>query len=489
MTPISLESPKAQIERQAFAQQATSGQPDETLATCGNWKGKSRNRVRGIPNPFYYLWKFGPLVVGTGLLLMARACSAQVSQRPCLKLIRHDPRCEPMRLERAWQIDNEPEEVRMLSLHSDKIYEVSLDGVKPGRVNSRTITPSFLANLAKPRAVNLNDMTLIKGIFFNKTPYTVHGLYVQHSSVTYVDFATPIQGYTAVNLGCEFSQHRLVDSTTIGNISYDLAPVSCDEHPQARAVNAKERRWVERMQIYQRYWVNSPERLCEISGKAAGCVRNGEYLPYSQKPCGLNSDFVNLHPVSGITVELLVDPSLTTGMYADEPTIKISRCPTDFSFSIRISPKLIEGGSARISPESVHWAAKSLVHHYRYEPSSLYLYDRYTGSSSQAFPDYPGDAYTPSNLAVTTNRLGGAVYRFELNSPDTVSDLRMRLISYQMLSVRIMLSDKNTVYLEFDKALKNDVCVSFYSRESDQMASVSLSEHTKEKKDTHKYFS
>ena len=476
MTRISLESPNAQIER--YASQATAGRPDETPATSPTWKCKSRNYVRGIPNPFHYLWKFGPLAVGTGLLLMARACSAQVNQRPCLKLIRHDPRCEPMRLERAWQINNEPEEVRMLSLDSDNIYEVSLDGVKPGRVNSRTITPSFLANLEKPRAVNLNDMILIRGIFFNKTPYTVHGLYVQHGSVTYVDFATPVQGYTAANLGCEFSQHRIVDSTTMGNISYDLAPDSCDEHPQARAVNAKERRWVERMQIYQRHWINSPERLCEISGKAAGCVRDRGYLPYSQAPCGLNSDFVYLYTVSGITVELLIDPSLTTGMYADDPTIEISRGPTDFSTTIRISPKVIEGRSAGISPESVHWAAKSLVHHYHYQPSRLYLYDRYTGSSSQPFPDYPGDGYTPSNLAVTTNRLGRAVYRFELNSPDTVSDLRMRLLSYQMLSVRIMLSDKNTVYLEFDKTLKKDVCVSFYSRESDQMASVCLSEHT-----------
>ena len=478
MTPVSLESPKTQIQRHAFAQQATAGKPDETLATCGTWKGKPWDCVAGIPNPFHYLWKFGPLAVGMGLLLMARACSAQVNQKPCLKPIRHDPRCEPVRLERAWQVDNEPEEVRMLSLDSDKIYEVSLDGVKPGRVNFRTIAPSFLANLEKPRAVNLNDMTLIRGIFFNKTPYTIQGLYVKDSSVSYVDFTSPVQGYTAADLGCEFNQHRIVDSTIIGNVSYDLAPDSCDEHPQARVVNAKERRWVERMQIYQRHWVNSPKIFCEISGKAAGCVRDGGYLPYSHAPCGLNSDFVYLYTVSGITVELLIDPSLTTGMYAEDPTIIISRGPTDFSTTIRISPKVIEGRSAGISPESVHWAAKSLVHHYHYQPSRLYLYDRYTGSSSQAFPDYPGDSYTPSNLAVTTNRLGGAVYRFELNSPDTVSDLRMRLLSYQVLSVRIMLSDKNTVYLEFDKALKKDVCVSFYSRESDQMASVCLSELT-----------
>ena len=92
MTPTSSVSQKAHIDQHAFSQQATAGHPSEKLATSGIWKGKSRGYVRGIPNPFHYLWKYGPLAVSTGLLLMARACSAQVNNHEsCMKLVRHDP--------------------------------------------------------------------------------------------------------------------------------------------------------------------------------------------------------------------------------------------------------------------------------------------------------------------------------------------------------------------------------------------------------------
>ena len=103
--------------------------------------------------------------------------------------------------------------------------------------------------------------------------------------------------------------------------------------------------------------------------------------------------------------------------------------------------------------------------------------DRCKGSAARAFADHSG-VYTPANLVVIPHRLGGAVYRFELKSAGTVTDLRMRLLSYKVLSARILLSNRDTVYLAFDEIPKDDVHVSFYSKESTQMASVILSEFT-----------
>ena len=484
MTPTSSVSQKAHIDQHAFSQQATAGHPSEKLATSGIWKGKSRDYVRGIPNPFHYLWKYGPLAVGTGLLLMARACSAQVNNHEsCMKLIRHDPGCEPMRLERAWQIDDEPEDVRTLFLNSDKIYEVSLDGVKPNRVSSRTITPTFHMDLEKPQVINLKDMSLVDGIFYNKTPYTVHGLYVKDSSVSYLDFARPVQGYTAVNLGGEFARHKIADSATLGNNPYDLALDSNDDHPEARAVNPTERRWVERMQIYQQHWVNSPGTLCKISEPLAKRAESRAYLPCSpyspnsQAPRGLNPISVRVHPVSGITSKLWIDPGLSTGMFAARPTVVATRGPGS-SAILRMSPRLIEGIAAGIRPEVVRSTAIDFVPNYysehQWSSHFSYLYNESTGDSSPPFPDYPGDYYTPANLAVDTDRLDHAAYRFTLHSADTVSDLRMRLLSYQVVSARILLTDRDAVLLAFDEAPREDVHVSFYSRESDQMASVTL---------------
>ena len=143
-----------------------------------------------------------------------------------------------------------------------------------------------------------------------------------------------------------------------------------------------------------------------------------------------------------------------------------------------MSPKLIEGIAAGIRSELVRSVAIDHVPNYYSEhlwsSFSSHLYNKSIGDSSPPFPDYPGDFYTPANLAVDTDRLDRIVYRFTLHSADTVSDLRMRLLSYQVVSARVMLTDRDAVLLAFDEAPREDVHISFYSGESDQMASVTL---------------
>ena len=484
MNPTSPVSSNVQAAQLTLSQQTSAGRPREKPVTSATWKDKSLNCVRGIPNPFHYLWKYGPLAIGTGLLLMARACSAQVNnQVPCLKPVRYNPQLEPSSLERVWQqVVQDPEEnVRTLFLTSDNVYEAALDDVIPARVNIRTITPTFLRDIAMPRVVNLKNMTLVNGIFYNKTPYTVDGLYVESDFVTYLNFVRPVQGYTAVHLGCEFRRYRIVDMTTLGDNPYDLAPDSLNNHPEARAVNADERRWVERMQIYQHHWVNSPGTLCEIDKRT---IRSREHPLHAQAPCGLNHHSVGKHPISGVTTKLLIDPTLASSMFSQHPTIEMSQSFIDYSFSLRVNPQLI-AESASVDPGKVRWAAKQLVHSYHSQYLLSYslnlspgICQRPTDSFTPVFPDFPGNRYTPANLVVSTNRLGGIVYRFELHSTDAVSDFRMRLLSCQELSARILLTDRHLVYLAFDQVPRKDVHVSFYSKESDQMASTTLSEFT-----------
>ena len=509
MTPTSSPaSPKVRVERHAFSQTPSAGQRGKLSASVTR-EAKSRNCVRGVPNPFHYLWKYGPLLVGSGLLLMARTCSAWVNnQSPCLKPVRYDPQHPPTTLERAWQVHDNPEEVRTLFPDSDKVFEAALDGVTPERVGTRTITPELILALEEPQVVDLQDMTLVKGIFYNKTPYTVRGLYVVDDLiVSYLSFARPVPEYTAACLGSEFVRHRTVDLTTLGNNSYDFAPEWLEGHPAARAVNAGERRWVEHMQMYQHHWANSPGTLCEIDGEA---VQYSGRLVCSRAPCGVRGDTVPRHPVSGITTRLLVDPGLATGDISKKHVLELlggsadSRIasflgdkklinafyrnlnPDAWRRRLIISPALIKEGNG-IEPERVRRAARLMVpnHVNQYGSiespfSSVACQDgRCTGSAAQAFADHSG-VYTPANLVVIPHRVGGAVYRFELKTADTVTDLRMRLLSYNVLSARILLSNRDMVYLVFDEIPRDDVHVSFYSRESAQMASVTLSEFTSE---------
>ena len=506
MIPTTSASPKAQIDQYASSPKISSGQSGRLSASVAR-EGRSWDCVRGVANPFHYLWKYGPLLVGSGLLLMARTCSAQVNDlSPCLKPVRYDPQHPPTTLERAWQVHDGPEEVRTLFPDSDKVFEAALDGVTPERVSTRTITPELFLALEKPQVVNLKDMTLAEGVIYNKTPYTVDGLYVVEGlTVSYLDFTRPVPRYTAARLGDEFARHRIVDLTTLGNNPYDFAPEWLRDHPDARKANARERRWVERMQMYQQFWANSPGTLCEINREAveiAGC------LVCSRAPCSLRGDSISKDPASGITTRLMVDPNLGAGTFSKKAALVLFRVTVDSPITslledrelirrvyqnlypdawrprLIMSPLLVKAGYG-IEPERVRRAARAMVHTLEGLPwymgfhlsSDVCQADRCKGSAARAFADHSG-VYTPANLVVIPHRLGGAVYRFELKSAGTVTDLRMRLLSYKVLSARILLSNRDTVYLAFDEIPKDDVHVSFYSKESIQMASVTLSEFT-----------
>ena len=486
MTPTLSNSLKAQIEPHPLSRQTTVCKPGKNETAAGSWKGKSWDCVRGIPNPFHYLWKYGPVAVGTGLLLLARGCSAQFNhQSRCVNPVRYNAQQDSSKLENCWQrLYKHHEDARILFLESARVHEAVLDDVTPAEVNILRITPQFSMTLEKPQQVNLKDITLVEGILYNNTPYTIHGLYVEDQSIQYMDFAKPVDAYTAVHLGCEFQHHRLIDMTILGNNPYDMAPDLLCEHPEARAVRANERGWFESMQIYQHYWANSPEALCEIDMEAAEIGWSREYPERSQ--VGPDHYSVLNHPVSGVTTKLLIDPTLTTGTFSQHPSLRMTKSAKDSSFILRINPELPEHSC--FQAEQFRQVAKLLVPSHNSQHMlnngfqfsySMWLDDLFAYPISRLFPEHPGECYTPANLVITTDRLGGTVYRFDLHSAEAVSDLRMRLLSYQVVSAKVVLSErKDIVFLTFDEIPEDDVHVSFYSRESNQMASVTLSEFT-----------
>ena len=486
MIPTLSNSPKAQIEPHPLSRQTTVCKPGKNETAAGSWKGKSWDCVRGIPNPFHYLWKYGPVAVGTGLLLLARGCSAQFNhQSSCVNPVRYNAQLESSKLERQ-RLFQDPEGARILFLESARVHEAVLDDATPAGVNIRRVTPKFSMTLEKPQLINLKGMSLVEGVLYNNSPYTIHGLYVEDQSIQYLDFTKPVDAYTAVHLGCEFQHHRLVDMTILGNNPYDVAPDVLCEHPEARAVRASERRWIEHMQIYQHYWANSPEAICEMDKDAAEIAWNRAYPERSQVSSGPDHYSVYNHPVSGVTTKLMIDPTLTTGIFSQHPSLRMTKSAEDSSLILRINPELLE--HSFMQPEKVRRAVKLLVHSHNSQRMlnnglqfsyGIQLDDLFTNPISGLFPDYPGDCYTPANLVITTNRLGGTVYRFDLHSAQSVSDLRMRLLSYQVVSAKVVLTErKDIVFLTFEEIPEEDVHVSFYSRESNQMASVILSEFT-----------
>ena len=485
MTPTLSNSPKTPIEQYSLSRQATVCEPSENRTASGSWKGKSWDCVRGIPNPFHYLWKYGPVAVGTGLLLLARGCSAQLNhQSRCLDPVRYNAQQQSSKLESCQRLYQDPEGARMLFLESARVHEAVLDDVIPAGVDIRRVTPLFSMTLEKPQLVNLKDMTLVEGVLYNNSPYTIQGLYIEGPSIKYLDFAKPVGAYTAVHLGCEFQHHRLVDMTILGHNPYDIAPDLLSEHPEARAVSASERGWVERMQIYQNHWSNSPKTLCEIDEEAAEIAWSREYPERSQ--AGPDHYSVHNHPVSGVTTRLLIDPTLTTGIFSQHPSLRLTKSTKDSSSILRINPEVLEHSC--LQAEQVRRVAKLLVPSHNSQSMLnnglqfsyvMRLDDLLTYPISRVFPECPGERYTPANLVITTDRLGGTVYRFDLHSAEAVSDLRMRLLSYQVVSAKVVLTErKDIVFLTFDEIPEEDVHVSFYSRESNQMASVTLSEFT-----------
>ena len=462
--------------------------PKVQPSATGSWKGKAWNFIKAVPNPCYYLCKYPAWALGAAILAGNVRSTAAIAgkQTDCLKFLGNDLGVSHSKVFR-WQPEDQG--TVAYALRSSNLYEVPLKETKPLKIPSQSIAPLFIKTLKRPSAVDLKNMTITNNIFFNRTPYIIHSVYVQHDGMTTrLEFAPTIPKYSAVKIDSKFAGANVYHMTSLGNNYYDFDSDLIRSTPFARAVTEPERDWVERIQMYERYWLNSPETLCEISQQFGYCDHMDDFLECTDSPLKLAADTHFAQSLSGVTMQVWVDDDPDVVRPNEQPALELVKSTSVASYPLRLTPKMLSNGLSD-SPEKVSMATQNLIHEYYRNLGFSYHLDLTSQTGLDAlfkrkaaleFPDYPGDYYTSANLLVHVSWFGYRKYQFLLLTAEDASDIKLRLLSTQQLKARVMIitTENYKLFVDFKETLKSHVYFSFYSRESDQMATVVLSQST-----------
>ena len=458
-------------------------------SSTGSWQGKAWNFIKAIPNPCYYLCKYPAWALGLGAAILpgsVRGTAAIAGQRTnCLEFLSNDLGVYRNKVSKF----TGAQRIVAYALRRSNLYELPLKETKPLKIPSQSIAPLFIKALKRPSAVDLKNMTITDNIFFNRTPYIIQSVYVQHDDmITRLEFAPAVPKYSAVKIDSKFAGANVFHMTSLGNNYYDFDSDLSRSTPFARAVTEPERDWVERIQMYERYWLNSPGTLCEISQQFDYCDNMDDFLECTDSPLKLAADTHFAQSVSGVTMQVWVDDDPGVVKPNEQPTLELVNSTRVASYPLRLTPEMLSNGLSD-SPEKASMATRNLIHEYYRNLGFSYQLSLTSQTSLDAlfkskaaleFPDHPGDYYTPANLLVHVRWLGYGKYAFLLFTAEDASDIRLRLLSTQQLKARVMVitAENYKLFLDFKEIPRSHVYLSFYSRESDQMATVVLSQAT-----------
>lgn len=87
---------------------------------------------------------------------------------------------------------------------------------------------------------------------------------------------SPLSRYTSGYIGSQWDAAQVLHMDALGNNNFDFR--GGEPRGQARFANEEERRSVERVQMYEKYWLNAPNTFAEILALVASqCHINSFY--------------------------------------------------------------------------------------------------------------------------------------------------------------------------------------------------------------------
>ena len=370
-----------------------------------------------------------------------------------------------------------------ISLKNKGMYNIKLNKTQAKKINSISTNITSITEIDSPAVVDLQNIYIENGTIINNTPYTINSLnFLLEGKVIHIELNYPLSRYSSGYIGSQWDAAQVLHMAALGNNHYDFR--GAEPRGQARFANEEERSSVERVQMYEKYWLNAPNTLAEILALVASqCHINSFYSEchnYEKSMMDYTSDMYFSQSVSGQTSTFWIDPTVW-GLAAkpDTERVKSYRSITN---NLWMSPVLMSNMLSNDATTAID-AEQGLVHEYYHNlgfshnsgwPSSNGVDDLFGVKAYKTYRTSLGDEYFTSNLAVTAEKVSDLEFIFNLEALGEANDLNMRILSSQNLTAKVHQSNSNKLILKFDEQPSTDVYVSFYSKDSSQMATKVL---------------
>lgn len=368
----------------------------------------------------------------------------------------------------------------------EKLLEISLTNVKGTPIKTLSVDVNTITQNEKPSTVDLNNIKILNGIITNETPYEISHLYVMLDGVPVnVVFSTVIPPYSQGNVSSKLNTAKVINVTTISNTTFKYTenPNSAGR-PNSRHANAEERNTSEYVQIYDRYMMNAPASLNQITQQLVNiCTVNGLCNNYSGSPENYAIDTYFSKSVSGLNSNFWINPDVW-GL-ANAPGLENTRSNISSNQTIWMSPVLMNYVNLNdYIKEQEGWQA--LVHEFYHNfgfahesgwPSNSGIDDIFGKATVDDYLINNRNKYITSDVVfdkaiIINNR----TFKFDIfTNEQNAGNLNLRLLSTRPTEVNITQNGSNEVIISFKNTPESDVYVSFYSESSKQMATAPLS--------------
>ena len=374
-------------------------------------------------------------------------------------------------------------------------FEVSLKNTKPASIASVpvSVVPGAVQLLDVPLISDPGNIKIVRNRIVNNTSHVLHDVYLKHENGTfyYLQFSVPIPEYASAWLPAEWRGAHVIDMTKLGSNKFTFQSFFKDRNEDGRWANFHSRKNIERVLRYEHYWTNAPETLPSI-------------IKHVEKRCGAGTDvegfaecrdsrkpmleyIANMYfaqSFSGLTSDFIIDAKKWRHAEAEVGSKNLVSSNEDQSAKIWMSAELVEYMDSNYEPRVSIEVDQALVHEHFHNlgfdhesgwPSTDGIDDLFAAEAYK-YRQQLGSRYVPSNLVVDVQKISPLIYTISLHGRGEITDLKMRLLSTKNVNAEVTELGSNKLTIKFKKVPYNDIYLSFFSQESQQMASVTLTD-------------
>jgi len=371
---------------------------------------------------------------------------------------------------------------------NSSMHEVRLTNTTPNNIDSVSIEPINIQSIVRPSVVTLKGMSIQSGYFVNKTPYTVNGVFVEKNGlIKNIEFTRSVGEYSKGYIGNEYNDYTIVNQSNIANNQYDFESGNTpSSFPNIRHANEVERDSVERVQMYERFWINSPKTLSEITQRIEEqCGTNNSYSEchnYPESKLDYTTDMYFAQSLSGLTSQFWIAPSVW-GL-ADSPMKDLISSNTSTVLNLWMSPVLM-GNMLSTDANEVIDAEQGLIHEYYHNlgfshqsgwASSIGIDDLFGAKAYHEFRYNLGEKMINTNIITKFDKIDDDSYNISLSSIGSINDLSMRILSSEDVKATVVQQNSSDFMLKFDEFPDTDIYISIFSSESSQMSTIKLTD-------------
>ncbi len=371
------------------------------------------------------------------------------------------------------------------TINGTQTNEVSLPATSLEQIAAENVAISDITSTTRPNISDLNNIEILDGYLVNNTPYEINQIVLTNGTETkLLSLTSSLHKYSKGAIGSAWDGYQLYNQTVLSNSTFEYESTDVlTNYPNSVLANDEERLTGELTQIYDRFMINAPETLSEITEHLKDiCSVNSECNEYS-KPVELYAaDTYYAKSVSGTNSRLWIDTDVW-GLGSTLPLNMTTSTRGNSKLNIWMHPELmayVHNENANTQIEGWQALVHEFYHNHGFSHNSGW-------ASGNGIDDIFGakvvNDYYPNNgnrmilsdvIVKKQSKPKALTYSFDLALTEAGNKITTRLLSTKDLQANIT-REGSQITVEFLDIPETHVYVSFYSDKSKQMTSIVLS--------------